>query len=262
MTQHRAETLTSLHTTSLLACYILHMRIFLFSLLLALLLSPSLRAEQPLHFGTFPDTQSPTLAICEQIIREAYAALGHSIEIEHLPGNRSIYWAQSGKLDGELCRTQPFAGLIKVEPALFNISIHAFSVRELPIHGWEDLKGLKINYERSMKSLQEKTEHLDATPANGIHNALEQLQKGRTDVYLNEPNSVLFVASQLGMHNLIIHQPALDTAPLYHQLNSKHVALAKQLSIELQRMSKSGRLAEIEQQTLHDAMESYSPAEQ
>jgi len=61
---------------------------------------------------------SPALQICEGVLGEAYASLDRTIEVEHLPGERSRLWAICGRLDGELCRGQLYHLLDQKHAAL------------------------------------------------------------------------------------------------------------------------------------------------
>ncbi len=231
------------------------MSAFTRALSLSLLLATAwVQAEEPLRFGTFENTNSPGLVTCEQVLREAYAQLGRSIVIEHLPGQRSLYWAKSGRLDGDLCRSQAVDGLLKVTTPIYQWKLVAFSNRPLTINSWEDLRPYRIGYERGMLALA-KHKELDLLPANSIETAVLQLSKSRVDVLINDHNSVVYIAKKMGIDNLIANQPPLLEGGVYHLLNSQHQALAEQLNKVLEDMTRSGRIQQIEQEVLEEFMQ-------
>ena len=221
--------------------------IFWLSLLMAL--ASHVRAEEPLHLGTYINAHSPGLHVCEQVLREAYARLGRSIEVEHLPAERSLYWANSGRLDGELCRVQDTEGLLPVPTKLYDFRLSAFSIRPLPVTSWTDLQPYKIAYERGMRPISQHTE-LDLTPVNSIESGILLLDKQRVDIFLDDHYSVLYTASKMNLEQPLLSQPVIVAVPAYHLLNKKHAALATQLNRVLQEMQESGRMQQIEQQVM------------
>lgn len=222
-------------------------------------------AEEPLRFGTFQNTQSPVLHVCERVLREAYASLGRSIEVEHLPAERSLFWAISGRLDGDLCRGQSNSELLLVPTPVYYWQMGVFSNRPLSIQSWEDLKPYKIAYERGMSLISEHQE-LDLVPVNSIESGINLLSTKRIDVLLDDYNSVLYAARKMQVDNLFAHQQRLAQGPTYHLLNKKHAALAAQLDLVLTQMARDGRIAQIEKEVMAefmlDADQSISPEQE
>lgn len=221
--------------------------VLLLSLLLPL--AVQVQAAEPLRLGTYLNTRSPGLHVCEQVLREAYARLGLSIEVEHLPAERSLHWATSGRLDGELCRVQETEGLLPVPTKLHDFRLSAFTIRPLPVTSWADLQPYKIAYERGMRPISQRTE-LDLTAVNSIQSGILLLDKKRVDIFLDDHYSVLYAASQMNLTQPLFSQPLILAVPTYHLLNKKHGALAKQLDRVLQEMQQNGRMQQIEQQVM------------
>lgn len=220
-----------MHTRSLLAA-------------LGLLLALTAQAAETLRFGTFTNLNSPGLEACERVLREAYARLGYRISVEHLPAQRSLYWADTGRLDGDLCRAQSYASLIKVPTPILHWQLTAFSTRPLDIHSWDDLKPFKVGYERGMTLIAQHTE-LTLLPANSIESAILQASKGRVDVLLNDDFTTRYNLRRMGIDNLIANPTPLAPGPAFHLLNSKHQKLAEQLNEVLMDMDSSGRIRQI-----------------
>lgn len=229
----------------------MHATLLAFWLALQLLLSTPARAGEPLRFGTFQNSQSPILHICEQVLREAYASLGHMIKVVHLPAERSLYWAANGRLDGELCRAQASDALLLVPAPVYYWQLAAFSIKPLPVQSWQDLHPYKIAYERGMRVIS--AHHgLNLVPANSIQSGILLLQKNRVDILLDEYNSVLYAAHNMNIDGLQGHQQIVDRGPLHHLLNKKHAALARQLDGVLTQMGSSGRIDQIAQTVMED----------
>lgn len=220
-----------------------------FWLSLLMLLSDLSVAAETLRLGTFKNTDSPGLQICEQVLQEAYAKLGFSIEVEHLPAERSLFWANSGRLDGELCRNQKSDDLLLVPTPLYAFRLSAFSIKPLPISSWSDLQPYKVAYERGMRAVHEHTE-LDLLPVNSIQSGILLLDKQRVDILLDDHDSVLYAVNQMSLAQPLFSQPIVLAAPAYHLLNKKHAALAIQLNRVLQEMEKSGRIRQIKEQVM------------
>ena len=226
---------------------------------LALLLTQFLHglghAAEPLRFGTFDVPQSPTLAVCEQVLREAYAQLGRTFTLEYLPSLRSIYWAKSGRLDGELCRAVPSPPLLMVQTPIAHWQLTAFSREPLPVTRREDLETYKVSYLHSMVIVPALITGLDLIPFRSMKAGLKQLSANRVDIVLTDQNTLLQAAQQLGMPAPIANQPPVFQGSLYHLLNEQHAELAEQLELQLQTMNRNGRLEQIEQDVLARAMQ-------
>lgn len=224
-----------------------------FWLTLLLLLPTALQAQEPLHLGTFSNTHSPVLHVCERVLREAYAKLGRSIVVEHLPAERALYWASSGRLDGDLCRGHASEGLLLVPTAVYYWQLGVFSTRPLSVQTWSDLQPYKIAYERGMRGVSAHQE-LDLVPVNSIQSGIQLLAKHRVDILLDDYNSVLYAARKMKVNDLLASQPKLARGPTYHLLNKKHAVLARQLNAVLAQMTSDGRIEQIEQEVMAEFM--------
>jgi polar amino acid transport system substrate-binding protein len=228
-------------------------------LLYLLLLLQSLRSEahaaQPMVLGTFPAAE-PTFIICQRALEEAYMQLGLNIRVEHLPGARALQSAMNGITDGELCRSTSIeAGaptLVRVSTALTTATLVAFATQPLPIKDWASLAPYEIIYERGAKAIELQLAGMTSFPANSTASAFRQLQAGRHQVYVKELYSGLDMLKQLGFKDVIALQPPLQKYPMYHYLNRRHAALIPRLSQVLEAMARSGRLAQIKLDVLHE----------
>ena len=218
-----------------------------------LMLAFSALAAEPLRFGTFTNINSPGLEACERVLREAYSRLGYSISIEHLPAQRSLYWAETGRLDGDLCRAQPYASLIKVPTPILHWQLTAFSTRQLDINAWSDLKPFRVGYERGMTIIAEHSE-LNLLPANSIESAILQASMGRVDVLLNDDFTTRYNLRRMGVENLIANPTPLAPGPAFHLLNSKQQKLDEQLNAVLLEMTANDRIRQIKDEVIEDFM--------
>jgi polar amino acid transport system substrate-binding protein len=216
-----------------------------------LLIALSAQATEPLRFGTFTNINAPGLVACERVLREAYAKLGHSITVEHLPAQRSLYWAETGRLDGDLCRALPYANLIRVPTPILHWKLTAFSTRKLEINSWSDLKPFTVGYERGMTIIAQHSE-LTLQPANSIESAILQASKGRVDLLLNDDLTGRYNIRRMGIDNLIANETPLAPGPVFHLLNSKHQMLAEQLNSVLLEMAATDRIGQIRDEVMQE----------
>ena len=78
-------------------------RTFLPVFLLGVLPAPVTRARDVMHVSTLIG-DDPAADVSEEVLREAYRRLGRSLGVHQLPGERSLVYANEGRMDGELYR--------------------------------------------------------------------------------------------------------------------------------------------------------------
>ncbi|WDE01570.1 hypothetical protein [Thalassomonas actiniarum] len=104
-------------------------------------------------------TNARTVELCAKIIIPACLALRINAVMVEFPGRRALLASNAGKTDAELCRvdniSQQYPNLIKVEPALQQLTIVALSITALPpIKTMADLKAYKRGSQKGMKAAE------------------------------------------------------------------------------------------------------------
>lgn len=221
------------------------------------------RTDGLLTFGSFQDTSTPLVRICERVLREAYGQLGIRIQVHLSPSARSLLEAREGHIDGELCRSRQTADqtgdlageLIRIDPPLWHADVVAFATRPLEVRDWESLAPYKVGYEHGKvgPALRLKGNPRNSA-SNGVENGLVKLAAGRVDVHVEEYYSAMLVLRRRDdLRNIRPVGPALERYQMHHLLNPRHADLVQPLEQVLQRMQRNGELRRIEQAVLREA---------
>lgn len=227
---------------------------FLGACSLMVLLPQSARAQPVMRISTLLEGDPATL-IAERVMREAYLRLGFALEVQAMPGERSLISANSGETDGELYRKididKSYPQLIRVPVPLQTYEIVVFTKAEpFKIDGWESLRPYKIGFVKGIKIIEEKTVGMHAESVATMHQAFTKLDRGRSDLVL--ANRVTGLAS-LRAHqfrDVKVLLPPLASFFVYHYLNKKHEALVPKLTEVLKSMEHERTLQRIKEDVL------------
>lgn len=214
--------------------------------LLPLAQSAARAAEGDLVISTFP-MRGQLSRSAGQIMAEAYRRIGHTMELQFAPLERSLIIADGGKVDGELYRMEGleklYPNLRRVPAPLVRADFMVFARKGLPLRvdGWESLRPYVVGYVIGVKAIER------GMPAGFNTNAVpdeEQLflilDRGRVDVVISEINVGQEIVSRLGFHNNTMLQPPLMSIYLYHYVHVRNERLIPQLTTALQHMRAEG----------------------
>lgn len=183
----------------------------------------------------------PATAVAEQIMQEAYRRLGYRLILHQLPGERTLMYANEGKMDGELYRKlgmeRDYPNLLIVPVPLQTYEIVIFSHgTSFNVNGWESLRPYTLGFVRGIKIVQENTRGMRIEPVPTMQLAMEKMMMGRTDLVLGNRASGLAMIRSLNLEGVTVLEPALASFPVYHYLNKKHEALVPELTRVLRQM--------------------------
>lgn len=221
----------------------------IFLLVGALCISVSASAE---HVVVVTSDDNPFGPGIERVLRQAYAALGHSLAVKRLPTARSIEESNTGRYDGELARvsgiTSRYPNLIMVDVPIARLDIVAVTKRrDLKIRKWSDLSGLSVCYPAGALLIERKL------PADVLHDAVLQdlehafalMDNGRADVVVSSRPHIEWTMRSINRDGYLLHEPPLERVVLYHYLHKKNRALARNLESVLIKMKQQGRIKRI-----------------
>jgi len=189
--------------------------------------------------GTTNEPESQLFQEAELILTEVFHDLGYTFELQSITGARSLFWANSGKIDGVAFRVAnldaaTYANLKRVETPIFTISQSVISRQPMVIDGWESMRDYTIAYERGTKFIEEKLDIFkDAIMVSTSSQALGMVQLARADLtILNEKTAKkLFEKNELHLSTLVINQPPITQIVLYPYINeAKHPGLADRIA--------------------------------
>lgn len=223
-------------------------------LLLFLISTASAGAVSEVTISTFPIGDDPLFVTCRKVMEEAYRRIGIRMKMVYMPGERSLVSTNMGRTDGELCRKknlqlEQYKNLRMIDLPLTQAETVAFSKKRLNIRKWSDLKQYVIGYEAGVKAIEENTTNMKTDIASTMELGFKKLLMDRTEVYIDNRLSGLYMLHKLGYKHIQI-SPPLQIDTLHHYVNEKHIALVPKLNAVLLQMKKDGTMAKIERSML------------
>lgn len=183
----------------------------------------------------------PAATISELVLREAYRRIRRTLVVHQLPGERSLMYANDGKMDGELYRKlgldRDYPNLVIVPVPLLTFELVIFSRgTSFVVNGWDSLRPYTLGFVRGNKIAQENTKGMKVEQVPTMHQAFEKLVMGRTDLVLGHRASGMAVVRSQKLEGVTVLEPPLSSFPVYHYLNKKHEALVPELTRVLKQM--------------------------
>ncbi|WP_342115626.1 substrate-binding periplasmic protein [Pseudoduganella sp. OTU4001] len=177
----------------------------------------------------------PAAETAAQILREAYSRLGRKLVVHQLPGERSLVYANEGKMDGELYRKlgldRDYPNLVIVPVPLLTFELVIFTRgTSFVVNGWDSLRPYTMGFVRGNKIAQENTRGMKVEQVSTMQQAFEKLMMGRTDLVLGHRASGMAVVRSQQLEGVTVLEPPLASFPVYHYVNKKHAALVPELA--------------------------------
>lgn len=197
----------------------------------------------------------PATTVAERIVREAYRRLGRELEVQAMPGERSLLSANSGETDAELYRKagidKLYPNLLMVPVALQQYEIVVFTKsRQLSVHGWESLRPYRLGFVKGIKIIEENTVGMQSETVATMQQAFSKLELGRTDVVLANRISGLASLRQHQFGGVRVLQPSLAVFPVFHYLNKKHEPLLPRLTAVMRELEQERFIQRVQDEVL------------
>lgn len=192
------------------------------------------------------------------VLKVAYGKLGISVQGKKLPSARSLAFASSGQVDGEVNRIKAieadFPSLIRVPEVVNYLEGIAVSCNKpIDTTNPENISrysiGIKIGnvYAEKLTRGMPRVTRLPSAPQLN-----EMLKAQRVDLIVIDRVWATMQRDNPGNDCFILNEPPLVTIPLYHYLHKKHAALAPQIASILKEMEESGESRAIRTRILHN----------
>ncbi len=197
---------------------------------------------------------APSIVVRE-ILTEAYTKAGYQPVFLVYPPNRMIASLDSGEIDALLIAEPSFSdehpSSIRVGTKIWVDQLVVFSKYRLSVRGWESLKPYRIGYISAMLIIEKNlSQGYETYPVGNPIQLFKMLEADRTDVVVTSRALGELTMGTLGIQDIVRENGKLATVENYHFLNKEHGDVARQLSLVLEDMEKSGRIAEITNATL------------
>lgn len=195
--------------------------------------------------------QDPDTITVTRILNEAYRKLGLTLNVNYLPGERSIRSANNGELDGELYRKigleKEYPNLIIVPVPLLTYEVVIFTRgTQFIVNGWESLRPYTVGYVKGIKIVEQNISGLKTESTATMRQAFLKMSLGRSDVVVANHSSGLAVLKEMKMTGVTVMNPPLVSLPMFHYLHKKHEALVPKLHAILLQMQKDKTIENIQ----------------
>ena len=204
----------------------------------------------PMQISTLSEID-PATSIAERVLHEAYRRLGMNMTVIRVPGERSLFSADHGQVDGELYRKlgmerdYPNLRIIPVPLLTYEIVIFTLGTTFV-VGGWESLRPFTIGFVKGIKIIEQNTQGMKLEPTATMRQAFLKMILGRSDIVVANRNSGLAVLKEMKLNDVKVLEPPLATFPVFHYLHKKHEALIPKLTTVLQQMQKEKVIEKIQ----------------
>jgi polar amino acid transport system substrate-binding protein len=193
--------------------------------------------------------------VAREILTEAYTKAGYQPVFLVFPPNRMIASLDSGVIDALLIAEASFSdehpGSIRIGTKIWVDQLVVFSKSRFSVQGWESLKPYRIGYISAMLIIEKNlAEGYETYPVGNPIQLFKMLEADRTDVIVTSRTLGELTLATLGITDVVRENGKLATVVNYHFLNKEHGDVARRLSVVLEDMDKSGRIAAITNETL------------
>ena len=180
-----------------------------------------------------------------ELITKAYGNIGYKVKIFPFPARRAIIKPWTGiPYDAQLMRVieaeKMLPNYIRIPVVVGQAKTLAYAKDEnLIVEGWNSLSKYRIAALRGYVGIEPYLQSYDVDYVNNATQAIKMLRLGRVQIaVLPEPmaNSAI---TELGIEDIHVLEPPLDTVALYHYLHEQHAALVPELTTELRKLVRS-----------------------
>lgn len=218
------------------------------------------QAEQTLFLTTFagpPLSRADQTGFYDRILAEAFHRAGLTLQIAHLPAERSLTNANTGITDGDFVRISGldrlYTNLLRVPEKIADFEFVAFTGNPtIQIGDWAGCKPYNVAIVRGWKILE--TNLADVSSLVKVKNQqllFTLLAKHRVDIVIYSRFEGYEMTKQLGLHAVRALDPPLATREMFLYLNKKHRRLIPVIAKQLRIMKHDGTFDRIVEKTLN-----------
>ena len=167
-------------------------------------------------------------------LTEAYRRIGIAIEPHPYPPGRSVELANRGEVDSEAARVPDAMGqmnqLIAVPEPLAGNDTYVFTTgAQVPVDGWESLRGLRLCVMVGDLITMKRTQGMMREISHDGTAQFRMLASGRCEAAVSDGAAWLTIDRQhLGRFRMM--EKPLQSFPVYHYVNRRHADLVQPLA--------------------------------
>jgi len=179
------------------------------------------------------------------LVKEAFKRIGLKAEVVFNPTERSLKDVNEGLFDVEINRIEgmekEYPNLVMVPEPNMVMRFVAFSKKDLPVDGWDSLRGLRIGIVKGWRILEENTRGFPGVILVPTETELfNMLDRGRIDVALYDELTGYEQISLRGFEGMRRLEPPLAGRKMHLYLHEKNIGLLEPLSEALGSMKEDG----------------------
>ena len=206
--------------------------------------------EQVYHFSSISGLVEQEIG--RIVLPHLYYKIGIDITITPVPAKRAQYELSSGISDGEILRIHSYGesspDIIRVPTPYFALDTRAFVRTDtgIDIQSLQDLQDLHVAKVRGVKHSERAVAGVPrVTDLNSTEQILLFVSKGRADVALTNTPDGLVALKALGLDNVKVVGPPLQTLHLYHYIHKDHADLVPKIDQAIRDLQDSGELEDL-----------------
>lgn len=214
-------------------------------LILGMLVSVPAAAHQEHVIGRPCLSDDCSFPEIESVLREAYRRVGRGISFKSLPVQRELEFANQGKTDGSLARSElitvGYPKLVKAPFPLLRIAVSPVTTNpNIRVQAVDDLKAYRVGQLRGSVAASYICDKagVESYEFNRLSSGIKMLQEGRIDVLLEDRVLATVVAGAMDA-KVFVANP-LYTGHYFHWVHRKHQVLAPKLAKALKDMLADG----------------------
>ncbi|WP_162139900.1 substrate-binding periplasmic protein [Limisalsivibrio acetivorans] len=183
--------------------------------------------------------------------------MDYSVEYRSYSAERSLAETMKGNGHAEAGRVHAlkelYPSLIRVdEPLLRKRELVAFSMGESDFAGWNSIKGKSVGFMRGWQICEINTKGVARVErTTSLRSLFIMLKEGRIDYALAGRLDGTAASQDVGMNGLHVHDPPLESQPVYLYLHSSASHLLPLISQELKHIHDSGKTRAIIADYIH-----------
>jgi polar amino acid transport system substrate-binding protein len=195
---------------------------------------------------TAPLSRVDQTGFYDQIITEAFRRIEQTVQISHLPTERSITNANWGITDGEFPRISGleslYTNLVRVPEKIVDFDFVAFTWRsDIQLTDWASCKPYNVAIVRGWKILEANlTDVKSLVRVKNQEILFTLLANQRTDIVVYSRFEGQEMIKQLGLQSIRVLEPPLATREMFLYLHKKHLPLISKIAKQLQDMKDDG----------------------
>ncbi|MBC3860609.1 transporter substrate-binding domain-containing protein [Undibacterium jejuense] len=226
----------------------------LFCVLALIFCPPSFSGEKTQLIFTDIVDQLPSSIVAQRVLRAAYQRMGIGITFLLVPNLRTKTLLENHEVDGMSYRFSdaPIQNLVKLSVPITSEDLCVYTVdKKFVVNGYQSLRPYSIGYLNGARIFDDNLKEMRTETAPSEESLLRKLSAGRTDLVV-ESRASLCTAKKLGLNNVVMLEPSLESVLGYHWLSPAHQNLIPKLEQILKEMAREGTIKKIQRQVWDD----------